>query len=129
MFTDAANRRYTLRTAAFMTGYAAVNGMAITGAFDDLQGPGRWALALAVAAPIAGQVWATWALVREGDEFARAIAAKRIILAWGACMILFSTWGLLESYAGAAHAPGWLIYPLFWLSFGVISPFVRTSRL
>lgn len=129
MFTDAANRRYTLRTAAFMTGYAAINGMAITGAFDGLQGPGGWALALAVAAPIAGQIWATLALVREGDEFARAIAAKRIILAWGICMILFSTWGLLESYAGVAHAPGWLIYPLFWAAFGVISPFVRTSRL
>lgn len=129
MFTDAANRRYTLRTAAFMTGYAAINGMAIAGAFDDLRGPGRWLLALAIAAPIAGQVWATVALVREGDEFARAVAAKRIILAWGVCMVLFSTWGLLESYANAPHAPGWLIYPLFWLSFGVISPFVRTSRL
>lgn len=129
MFTDTANRRYTIRTAAFMTGYVAINSAAIAGAFDDLDGLGKYALALAVAAPIAGHVWATLALIRDGDEFARAVSAKRFILAWGICMVLFSAWGFLESYAGVSHAPGWLIYPLFWAAFGLVSPFTRSSRL
>ena len=39
-----------------------------------------------------------------------------------------SAWGFLETYAGAAHAPGWLIYPLFWAAFGLVTPLVRNSR-
>lgn len=128
MFTDAANRRYTIRTAAFMTGYLAISAAAEAGAFKSLGGPGLWVLGAAVAAPIAGHVWATFALIREGDEFARAVSAKRFILAWGFCMVLFSGWGFVESYAGVAHAPGWLVYPIFWAAFGLVSPFVRSSR-
>ena len=128
MFTDAANRRYTIRTVAFFSGYAAINMAAMAGAFDDLAGPGKWALALAVTAPVAGHVWATLELIRHSDEFARAIAAKTLILAWGATMILASGWGFLESYAQAPHVPAWMVYPLFWAAFFVVSPFVRTSR-
>ena len=49
-----AHRRYAARTAAFMTGYVALNVAAIFGAFDDLRRPGAWVFALAVAAPVAG---------------------------------------------------------------------------
>jgi hypothetical protein len=42
-------------------------------------------------------------------------------------MALFSGWGFAESYAAASHAPGWLIYPLFWGVFGLVGPFVRSS--
>ena len=33
-----------------------------------------------------------------------------------------------ESFAGAPHAEGWMIYPLFWAVFGVVSPFIRSSN-
>lgn len=125
---DIAYRRYLTRTLAFMTGYAATNVAAILGAFDDIRAPGSWALALVVAAPVAGQLWATLALMHDSDEFVRAITAKRFILASGVAMALFSGWGFLESYAGAPHVPGWMIYPLFWGAFGVVAPFVRTTR-
>ena len=128
MAITAAHRRYNIRTAAFMTGYVAINVAAIFGAFDDVQRPGAWLLALAVAIPVAGQLWATLELIRDSDEYVRAITAKRFILAAGVAMALFSAWGFGESYAGAPHVPGWMIYPLFWASFGVISPFVRTTR-
>lgn len=128
MFPDAANRRYTIRTVLFFTGYAAVNGAAMAGAFDDARGLGAAVLALAVAAPIVGHIWATLALIQQGDEFVRALAAKRFILASGAAMALASAWGFLESYAHAPHAPGWLVYPVFWLCFAAVSPFVRTTR-
>lgn len=128
MSPDLAHRRYLLRTLAFMAGYVAINGGAIAGAFDDIRGPGAWALGLAVAAPVAGQIWATLALMRDSDEFVRALTAKRFILASGLAMAIFSAWGFVESYAHAPHVPGWAVYPLFWAAFGVVSPFVRTSR-
>ena len=123
-----AERRYLLRTFAFMTGYVGINSGAIVGAFDDVKGPGAWALGLAVAAPVAGQIWATLALMRDSDEFVRALTAKRFIIASGLAMALFSAWGFLESYADAQHVPGWMIYPLFWACFGLAAPFVRTTR-
>jgi len=124
-----AGRRYVIRTLAFMGGYLAVNTAAIFGAFDDIRSPvAAWALALVVAAPVAGQIWATLALMKESDEFVRALIAKQFIVSAGAAMALFSAWGFGESYAGAPHAQGWLIYPLFWAVYGVVSPFIRSSR-
>ena len=124
-----AHRRYVVRTVGFMSGYVAINLAAIFGAFDDIASPvAAWALALAVSAPVIGQIWATLALMRESDEFVRAVVAKQFILAAGAAMALASVWGFGESYAAAPHIPVWMIYPLFWGCFGVIAPFVKSSN-
>jgi len=126
---SSAHKRYVVRTVAFMTGYVAVNVAAIFGAFDDIDSPvAAWALALTVSAPVIGQIWATLALMRESDEFVRAVTAKQFILAAGAAMAVASVWGFGESYAAAPHIPAWIIYPLFWACFGVIAPFVRSSN-
>tara|TARA_R110002167_G_scaffold27139_7_gene92602 strand:+ start:962 stop:1366 length:405 start_codon:yes stop_codon:yes gene_type:complete len=123
-----AHRKYVLRTAAFMSGYAAVNVLAIFGAFDDIAStPAAWGLALAVSAPVVGQIWATLSLMRDSDEFVRAVTAKQFIVAAGLAMAIASVWGFGESYADAYHLPAWLIYPLFWFCFGLVSPFIRTS--
>ena len=124
-----AGRRYVVRTMAFMGGYVAVMLATIGGAFDTIQNtPAAWALALTVAAPIAGQIWATLSFMRDRDEFARAVTAKQFIVAAGVAMAAFSAWGFGESFAGAPHAEGWLIYPLFWAVFGCVSPFIRSSN-
>lgn len=124
-----AARLYAQRTLAFMGGYVAVMVATIGGAFDAIQGtPAAWALALAAAAPIAGQIWATLSFVRDSDEFVRAVTARRFIIAAGVAMALFSAWGFGESFAGAPHAEGWLIYPLFWAIFGCVSPLARSSN-
>ena len=124
-----AGRRYVVRTLAFMAPYVAVNLAAIFGAFDEIYGrPQAWVLALAVSAPVIGQIWATLSLMNESDEFIRALIARQFILAAGLAMAIASVWGFGESYAGAFHLPAWLIYPLFWACFGVIAPFVRSSR-
>lgn len=125
---DAAHKRYRLRTLMFMGGYAVINVAAIFGAFDGRSPPAAWLLALTIAAPIAGHIWATLALMREVDEFVRGVMARRFIVASGAAMALFSAWGLVESYAAAPHAPGWLIYPLFWIAYCVATPLIRTTR-
>jgi putative oxidoreductase len=124
-----AGRRYVVRTFAFMAPYVAINVAAILGAFDEIYGkPAAWGLALAVSAPVIGQIWATLSLMNESDEFIRALIAKQFVLAAGLAMAIASVWGFGESYAGAYHLPAWLIYPLFWACFGVVAPFVRSSR-
>ena len=73
-----ASRRYALRTIALMAVYVLANVAAIFGLFDGLQHtPAAWVLAAAVALPVAGQIWATLALMRESDEFVRGIIARR----------------------------------------------------
>lgn len=127
--TSAAHGRYVFRTLAFMSGYVAVNVAAIFGAFDDIASPvAAWGLALTVSAPVIGQIWATLSLMRESDEFVRAVIAKQFILSAGAAMAIASVWGFGESYADAYHLPAWIIYPLFWACFGVIAPFVKSSN-
>ena len=127
--TTSAHKRYVLRTMAFMSGYVAVNVAAIFGAFDDIRSPAAaWALALTVSAPVIGQIWATLSLMRESDEFVRALVAKQFILSAGLAMAIASVWGFGESYAAAPHIPAWAIYPLFWACYGLISPFVKSSN-
>jgi len=123
------HRRYVIRTMAFMAGYVAINVAAIFGAFDEIIGrPVAWVLAFAVAAPVVGQIWATLSLMRESDEFVRAVTAKQFILSAGLAMALATLWGFGESYANAPHIPAWLIYPLFWACFGLVAPLIRSSR-
>lgn len=117
-----AHKKYLARTAAFMTGYTAINVAAIFGAFDDIGRVGGLALGLVVAAPVAGQIWATLALMNDSDEFMRALMAKRFIVASGLAMALATAWGFMESYGDAPHVPAWMIYPLFWALFGVVTP-------
>ena len=124
-----AGRRYAIRTMAFMGGYVAVMAATIGGAFDRIQNtPAAWGLALTVAAPIAGQIWATLSFMRDSDEFVRAVTAKQFIIASGLAMAAATFWGFGESFAGAPHLPAWLIYPLFWAAFGLVSPFIRSSN-
>jgi putative oxidoreductase len=127
--TTSAGAKYRIRTMAFMAGYVAIMIAIIVGAFDDIQGtPAAWALALAVTAPIVGQIWATLSVMRDSDEFVRAVMAKQFILSAGIAMALFTGWGFAESFADAPHAEGWLIYPLFWAVLGVTAPFIKSSN-
>lgn len=124
-----AARSYLLRTCAFMGVYVLLNLAAIMGGVDGVVGrPAGWALAVAVAAPVAGQVWATLRLMAGCDEYARALIARGFILAAGATLSLWTAWGFGETYAAAAHAPGWLIYPCFMALFGLMTPLMRRSR-
>jgi putative oxidoreductase len=124
-----AARRYVFRTLAFMGGYVAIILAVSSNAFDNIRNtPAAWALAVIVSAPVIGQIWATLALMRESDEFVRAVTAKRFIAATGLTMAAATVWGFGETFAGAPHVSTWLIYPVFWAAFGCISPFIRASN-
>lgn len=124
-----AHRRYVIRTFAFMVPYVAICLATMTSAFDEVVGkPAGWVLAAAVSAPIAGQIWATLSLMRESDEFVRAVTAKQFIVSAGIAMVGATLWGFGETFAGAPHLPAWLVYPLFWAAYGAVAPFIRASH-
>ena len=124
-----ADRKYVIRTMAFTIPYVAVNVAAMFGIFDEIIGkPAAWGLAAAVAAPILGWIWSILVLMRDSDEFMRAVLAKRFIVSAGMAMAIASFWGFGESYANAPHIPNWMIFPLFWACFGIATPFIRTSH-
>ena len=103
--------------------------MMLTDAFDEIIGkPAGWGLAAAVSAPVVGQLWATLSLIRESDEFVRAVTAKQFIISAGLAMALATFWGFAETFAAAPHLPGWLVYAAFWGIFGCVTPFVRASN-
>ncbi|MCA3694496.1 hypothetical protein [Aquidulcibacter sp.] len=120
-------KTYIIRTMVFMGLYVLINAGAIAGLMDGLPAPARWGLTALVSLPIAGQIWATLVMIRDSDEFIGAFLARQFILAAGIAMALFSAWGFAESYAGAAHVPGWMIYPLFWACFALVAPFARKA--
>ena len=115
---------YTVRTLAFMGGYVALMGAAILGAFDDLSRPGAYAFALAAAAPVAGQIWATLVYMRDADEYLAALTARRFVVAAGLTLALWSGWGFGELFADLPHIEGSFVYPLFWALYGLVSPFL-----
>ena len=125
---ESANRKYIIRTVLFMGGYMAANLAALSGAFDDITPRGALAFALVVSAPILGHIWAFLAWMRESDEFVRGIATKRFVMAGGITLAVSSVWGLLEIYAKTPHVSAALVVPLFWLAFGLVSPFIRSSH-
>lgn len=126
--TTPALRRYIAVTFAAMAVYVAMNSAAMAGALEGLDQPALYVFAGLVSLPIFAQIWATVVAMRDSDEFMRAVMAKRFILAAGGAFALFSAWGFAESFAGAPHAPGWLVYPLFWGLYGLVTPFVRSSH-
>jgi putative oxidoreductase len=122
-------RQYVVRSLLFMSVYVAINQAAIFGTFDNNASPlGALALALIVSAPVAGHIWAVLAYMRDSDEFMRAWMAKRFIVASGISMALSCTWGFMESYAHAWHAPGYFNYVLFCMAYGPTRLFIRTSH-
>ncbi|HEY8615534.1 hypothetical protein [Phenylobacterium sp.] len=128
MAMDSAGRTYVTRTIIFMAVYSALNVGVLLDVFDSVEPPGTWLLALAVSINIAGQIWATLAFIRDSDEFVRALTAKRFIVAAGLTFTLATFWGFLELYAGAPHVTGAMVYPLFWMAYGLVTPLIRTSR-
>lgn len=95
---------------------------------------GRWpaealgALALAVATSVGLQFALAYRLVAQQDEFVRAITAKRMIAAAGLTIVVAVLAGLAEQFLGVRHLPMWLVYPLFWGAFGIVTPFIGTSK-
>ena len=87
-----------------------------------------WGIILFVAGTVAAQFFAAYRLVAEQDEFIRGITAKRGIAAAGLTITLAVLWGLLQQFAAVPEVPMWVVYPLFWGAFGMVTPLIRDTH-
>jgi hypothetical protein len=123
-----ADRQYLTSLWSWMAVYAvAVFGVPTAIEQHLITGPAIYVAAMLPSIPIAAIMWAVIRLMARSDEYVRAITAKRMILATGLCFFLSSAWGFIETYAPGPHIPLWMVFPIFWGCFGVVSPFVKTS--
>jgi len=83
---------------------------------------------LFVTLTVIGQFLAAYRLVAAQDEFVRALNFKCGIAAAGVTISTAVLWGLAEQFLAAPEVPMWLVYPFFWGAFGMVSPFIRSSR-
>ena len=86
------------------------------------------AIVAVIGASVAWQFIAAYRLIARQDEFIRGITAKQMVAAAGITITLAVLWGLAEQFLDAPYVPMWVLYPLFWGLYGVVSPLVRTSR-
>jgi hypothetical protein len=84
-------------------------------------------LGIVPAITVALQFWSAYRLISAQDEFVRALTVKRMVVAAGLSITLATAWSVLE-LAGLPHLPAWLIYPLFWGVFGLVTPVIRDTR-
>jgi hypothetical protein len=126
---DWPSRRYTFWSVLNWIGFLAVVALLSWGeARNGLPEIVRWLLVLLLAASVALQFAAAYRSVAAQDEFVRAIAFKGGIAAAGITVTAAVLWGLAEQFLGAPNVPMWLVYPFFWGIFGIVSPFIRSSR-
>ncbi|HEY0114283.1 MAG TPA: hypothetical protein VGB54_01045, partial [Allosphingosinicella sp.] len=80
-----------------------------------------WAVAIVAAASAVAQFAAAYRLVSAQDEFVRGVAAKRVIAAAGVTITAAVFWGLAQQFLPVPGVPLWLVYPLFWGAFGMVT--------
>jgi hypothetical protein len=89
---------------------------------------GRVGIVVAMAGTVAVQFIAAYRSVAREDEFVRGIAFKCGIAAIGVTLTTAVLYGLGQQFLGLPEVPMWVAYPFFWGAFGLVSPFIRTSR-
>jgi len=88
----------------------------------------QWLLVLLLTASVVAQFVVAYRSVAAEDEFVRALTFKCGIAAAGVTISAAVLWGLAEQFLDAPAVPMWLVYPFFWGAFGMVSPFIRSSR-
>jgi len=91
--------------------------------------PAPWLVALACVPALSAalQFVVVWRLIARQDEFVRGLFAKRFLAAGAVVIVLATAWSGAE-LVGAPHLGAWLLYPLLWGMFGVLTPIIRDAR-
>lgn len=121
-----ANTQYIIGISATMTLYV----LALFGsilAIKNLHPAGvlLYGLAVLPALPIGGSIVVFLRYIEQVDEYVRGVTLKRFIVATGLTLFVCTAWGFLEENAGAHHFSLYLVYPMFWVFFGLASAIYR----
>lgn len=124
-----AGRKYAFSVIVWMTVYAGVIvGASLAQDRHALAAPLIYAVAIAPAVPIGAVILAMMRFIADSDEFVRLVIMKRYLAAMGLTLFACAFFGFLDQYAGFFRPPLWIVFPGFWFFFGVVSPFIRSSK-
>lgn len=87
-----------------------------------------WPVVLVIAGSVLGQFIVAYRSIAAQDEYWRALIFKLGIAAAGVTISVAVLWGFADQFLGVPAFPMWIVYPLFWGVFGILSPLIRTSR-
>jgi hypothetical protein len=128
MNTTSADREYRIGLTLWMCAYVAMLTVSIyVIQKHSPQGLLLYAFAASPSVPIGGTLWQMLRYLERADEYVRAVMTRRFVLATGATLFICTFWGFLESNAGVPRVDLYLVYPLFWGCFGLVSGFVRQA--
>lgn len=83
-------------------------------------GPALYAIAVLPALPLIGIVWALGRfLVEETDEYQRALAVRKMLVASGFLLVVATIWGFLEEFGLAPHLPAYWCFIVWCFGLGV----------
>ncbi|ESQ80618.1 hypothetical protein [Asticcacaulis sp. YBE204] len=120
---------YTIQMIVWMTLYVGL----LTGAILYIKtnhptGPLLYALAILPALPIGGTIVTFLRFIERSDEYIRAMMVRRVLIAMGLTLFLSTAIGFIENFTETQLIERYLVYPMFWACFGLVSPFVRGSK-
>lgn len=84
-----------------------------------------YGLAVLPALPVGGSLIVFLRYIDQVDEYVRSVLLKRFILATGLTLFICTAWGFIEANGGGQHLDLYLVYPLFWLLFGLACAIYR----
>lgn len=115
------NRRYRRAFAPAIVFYSlfCFAGPALLAGFDDPPKAAFAAVALITAAPLVLVFWLMARLIRETDEYTRALQSRAMLAGGGVTLSFASVWGFLELFRVVPHLWSFLLVPLFFASYGV----------
>lgn len=117
--------RYVLTSIALWLVFLAAIFGVTWGKYNGWSNPALWALALVPAATVLIQTFMAYNLISKQDEFVRALIAKRMLAATGATITVVVAYGPFQQLLNAPEVPAWVVYPLFWGLFGMLSGIIR----
>lgn len=115
------NRRYRRAFVPVIVFYSlfCFAGPALLGSLDDPPTSAFAAVALVSAAPLVLVFRLMARLLRETDEYTRALQSRAMLAGGGITLSFASVWGFLELFRVVPHLWPFLLVPLFFASYGV----------
>ena len=85
-----------------------------------VSGPALYVIAILPALPLIGVVWALGRfLIEETDEYQRALAVRKMLVASGFLLVVATIWGFLEEFGLAPHLPAYWCFIVWSFGLGV----------
>ena len=121
--TPPARRRYNTTVTLWLVIYAGFLGLAAWAKYyGHIGAPMIFLIAALPALPIGFIILAMMRLIRDSDEYFRDLMMKRYMAAMGLTLFICTLFGFVDQYALNLRPPLWVVFPGYWMCYGLILP-------